>query len=320
MIRILNIEPDNYSESARAILKTIGSVTESHLTRTEVMEQIGSYEVLIVRLAHQIDRKLLEPAHRLKAIVSATTGLDHIDRDYAAQKQIAVLSLRGETRFLESITATPEHTWALLLALLRHIPRASQHVQAGAWNRDLLRGHELDGKRLGILGFGRVGRRVARYALAFNMLVNTYDPYVTDWPADIIPHDRLEVLLEQTDILSVHLPLNDETRHMVNAAVLGKLPHGAYLVNTARGEVIDESALLAALRDGYLAGAALDVIAHERDDTLRQHSALLAYARSHDNLLVTPHIAGATYESMMKTEVFMANKLKTHLQQQGLIT
>jgi len=313
MIRILNIEPEGYCDEARDILKQLGSLREAALSREELLEQLPEYEVLIVRLANQIDQEVLDAGCHLKAIVTATTGQDHIDVEYARKQGITVLSLRGETEFLRTIVATAEHTWALLLTLLRRIPAALESVRTGEWDRDRFRGQELGGKRLGIVGYGRLGEKVARYGVAFDMVVSAYDPYLSSWPDHVGPVTSLEELFSESDVVSLHLPLNDETTGMIGEKVLSCLPEGAILVNTSRGELIDEKALIQALEHGRLAGAALDVIVGERDEK-RLQSPLLDYARHHQNLLITPHIAGATHESMAKTEIFMAHKLATYLE------
>ena len=313
--RILNLEPDNYSTDALAILQSLGSVDRGPLTRRELLARIDDYEIVIVRLAHKIDREILDHARRLKVIVTATTGLDHIDLAYAEAKNIEVLSLRGETDFLRSIPATAEHTWALLLALVRRIPAAFQSVLAGEWQRDRFKGHDLAGKTLGILGLGRIGEMIARYGQAFGMRVLAYDPYRKDWLPGVERAANQSELLRQSQILCVHVPLNEETENLLGAAELAQLPPGSILVNTARGQVLDETALLDALASRRLAGAALDVLWNERDAGSNL-SALVQYARTHDNLLITPHIGGATYESMAATEIFMAHRLRAYLESQ----
>ena len=313
MIRILNVEPLDYSDEARRILQSLGQLDERHLTRVELLACLADYDVLIVRLGFQVDREVMGSGPRLKAIVTATTGLDHIDVDYAEQRGIKVLSLHGETEFLRTIPATAEHTWALLLALARHIPQARASVMAGEWGRDAFRGHDLCSKRLGIVGLGRIGEKVARYGLAFEMAVAAYDPYRSDWVPGVQRCLALPELLRQSDVLSLHVPLNPETERMIGREELALLPNGSWLVNTSRGEVLDEEALVGALQSGQLSGAALDVISGERDQRVYLHNPLLNYARRHDNLLITPHIGGATVESMAKTEVFMAHKLREFL-------
>jgi len=317
VIRILNLEPDHYSDSARQILRSLGELDERYLSRAELLDCLSEYDVLIARLGHQIDREVLDAGVQLKAVISATTGLDHIDIEYAKQKRIAVLSLRGETQFLRTIRATAEHTWALLLALVRRLPWAFQSVLISNWDRDAFRGHDLCGKRLGIVGLGRLGQIVAEYAAAFGMQVYVYDISRREGIADVTICESLEELLRQSDVLTLHVPLNSETVNLIGSEEFKLLPPGAVLVNTSRGRVVDESALLHALKSGQLAGAALDVIVAEqiRMNAKADQDKLLAYANTHDNLLITPHIGGATVESMAATEVFMANKLVRFLEE-----
>lgn len=313
MIRILLAEPLGFSREAKAKLQRLGQVDEGPLSRAELIRCLPEYDVLIVRLAHQIDSQVLAAATKLKAIVTATTGLDHIDTDYAGSRGIAVLSLKGETAFLEKVNATAEHTWALLLALLRRIPQAFESVRAGHWQRDAFRGRELAGKRLGVLGVGRLGRKVAQYGRAFEMEVWGYDINRGAGIPELKWADSLPELLQHSDVLSIHVPLTRATRGLIGRAELAVLPRGAVLVNTSRGEVIEEKALLEALQSGRLAGAALDVLSNERGWHDLSGHPLVAYAREHDNLLLTPHIGGATVESMARTEVFMVDKLAQFL-------
>ncbi|HJO89193.1 MAG: NAD(P)-dependent oxidoreductase [Alphaproteobacteria bacterium] len=311
-VRILNVEPDGYSPRAREILDTLGEVTEKPLDRDGLLNAAAEYEVLITRFGHPMDKELFAAAPGLRALVSATTGLDHIDLEAAAVHGVTVLSLQGEMEFLEELSATAELTWGLLLSLLRRIPQAIDSVKEGGWDRDIFRGNELRGKRLGILGLGRLGRMVAEYGRAFGMAVAAHDPYVSDWSTGVDLRSAAEDLMEDTQVLSIHVPLNDETRGLMDGAMLARLPEGAVLINTSRGAVVDEAALLAALGSGHLAGAGLDVVAKELSGGPSQ--AFLAYARAHDNLIITPHMGGATVESMEKVEVFMAQKLARFLE------
>jgi D-3-phosphoglycerate dehydrogenase / 2-oxoglutarate reductase len=307
--RILNLEPHGYSDKARTLLAELGEVIDGPLPRQALLEVLPDFDVLIVRLAHQIDREVLAAGRRLKVIASATTGLDHIDLAAAESKQIAVLSLRGEAEFLRSITATAEMTWGLLLALMRRIPEAVASVHAGEWNRDAVKGRDLSGRRLGIVGLGRVGRQVAEFAAAFKMTVAAYDPGITYWPPAVRRKHSMGALLTETDILSVHVNLHPGTAGLIGRQELALLPKGSVLVNTSRGDVVDPDALVDALVSGHLSGAALDVIPLERDHERRRASPLLEYAATKRNLLITPHIAGATVEAMQRTEEFMARKL-----------
>ena len=312
-VRILNAEPERFSDRARAVLQQLGDLDEQALDRAALLNALSDYEVLIVRLGVTVDRELLDAGRRLRAIVTAATGTDHIDVDYANDHGIAVLSLKGEVAFLRSVTATAEHTWALLLALVRHIPFAFDHVRAGGWDRDLFRGRQLRGLRLGVVGLGRVGLQVAAYGCAFGMRVAAYDPYLESWPDGIERVDSLHDLAAASDAITLHVPLDPTTQGLVSAAVLAAMTPGAVLVNTSRGAVLDERALLDALHEGRLAGAALDVAIGERGDLAS--SQLLGHARTHDTLIVTPHIGGATAETMEATELFMAHKLECFLRE-----
>lgn len=314
MIRILNAEPADYSSEAQQVLLSIGQVDAQTLTREQLLASIAEYDVLIVRLGFKVDREVIDAGRQLRAIVTATTGLDHIDVDYAESRGIRVLSLRGQRDFLRTIPATVEHTWALLLALRRRVPWAFQSVLGGYWERDRFKGHDLAGQRLGVVGLGRIGERVAQLGLAFGMDVAAFDPYRHDWVSEVKRCETLPDLLRRSDVLSIHVPLNEETRNMIGQEELDLLPIRAVVVNTARGGIIDEIALVEALQSGRVSGAALDVVNHERNPAAWRESPLWDYARHHDNLLITPHIGGATFESMASTEIFMAKQLQQFLQ------
>jgi len=279
------------------------------LDRHELKFALKDADILWVRLRHQLDEDLMSCAPRLKVIVSPTTGLNHIDLEAAARRNITVLCLRGETEFLRDIRATAEHTLALMLALMRRLPAATRHVQSGGWNRDLFRGNELCGKTVGVVGYGRLGKLVSRYVQAFEARVIVTDPYVNE-PA-LEPGLKLTPLLRllrEADIVTLHVNLNAETKGFFGQEQFGAMKRGAWFVNTARGELIDEAALLKALKSRQLAGAALDVLNNEPCPNLREHP-LVVYSRRHPNLLITPHLGGCTSESMQKTELFMAEKL-----------
>ena len=310
-LSILIVEPDRFSPRARARLSETGVVREEAVAdRAALLKAVAGVDVLVVRLAYRLDEEVFAAAPQLRAIVTPTTGLTHIDLEAARARGITVLSLKGETAFLESITATAELTWGLLLALLRKIPVAGNAVRAGEWNRDAWRGVELKDKTLGLIGLGRLGRMVAAYGHAFRMNVMAHDPSPERIPEGV-RMVSLASLCESADVISVHAALNDSSRGMLDAAAFRRMKVGACLINTARGEIIDESALLDALRSGRLAGAALDVLAGEPfagRAALEAHP-LWQYAAAHDQLLLTPHIGGATRESMEQTELFMADKL-----------
>ena len=310
-LKILVTEPENYSLAALETYRSLGQVDLGPMGDAELAARVAGYDVLVLRLGHAISRALMEKADKLKVIVSPTTGLDHIDLEAAAERKIVVLSLKGETEFLRTIPATAELTWGLLLALVRHLPQAYPSVLKGEWQRDRFRGHDLSGKTLGIVGLGRIGEKTARYGQAFGMRVIAFDPQRAGWLPDVEKMNSLKELLHRSEVLLIHVPLEKDTVGMFGAKELALLPPGAVLVNTSRGAVLDETALLQALESGHLAGAALDVVQNEAKFGVR--SPLVRYAKTHGNLLLTPHLGGATVESMAMTEAFMADKLKRFL-------
>jgi len=278
--RILNSEPENYSPKARRILQEFGDLVEEAVDQASLPEMISGYDALIVRLGLRVSKEVLEAGDRLKAVVTATTGTDHIDLDTARERGITVLCLRGEYEFLKTITATAEQTWGLLLALVRSVPWAFNDVLNGRWDRDRFRGQDLSGKRLGILGLGRIGSQVARYGLAFGMQTGAYDPVRHGWEDSVRRFANLEDLLRWSEVLCVHVPLNASTQGLLDEKRLRLLPAGAWLINTSRGAIIDETGLVRVLQDGHLAGAGLDVLSHEQPDFSRRQSTLLDYLGS----------------------------------------
>lgn len=306
-------EPLHYSPEALGLLAEVGPVVSGPFDRAGLLTAVVDARVLVVRLAHQIDAEVLAAAPHLEVVASPTTGTDHLDLAAADARGVRVVTLKGETEFLSSVRATPEHTWALLLALARKLPVAAAAAATGEWDRDAHRGTELAGKRLGIFGLGRVGRIVAGYGSAFGMEVSAYDLAPVTVPG-VDSVGSLAELLPLSDALLVHVPLDDSTRHALGADQLALLPRGALVVNTSRGAVIDERALVDALEAGHVAGAAVDVLEAEREHGGLQSGPLVSYAREHpDRAIVTPHIAGATWESMHRTEVFLAQRLRALL-------
>jgi len=309
MQRILIAERDGFPAQAVARLKGVARVSLEDLDRAGLEEAVADADVLWVRLRHRIDRRLLDCAPRLKTLVTPTTGLNHVDTEELERRGIALLSLRGEVEFLRDVRATAEHTIGLLLALLRQLAPAAADTQAGGWRRDRFPGAEIYGKTVGIVGYGRLGRIVSRYLKAFEARVIVTDPKLPDGYRDgIVEALPLTGLLAESDIVSLHVDLNPATRGFFTAARFREMKWASYFLNTARGELIDEAGLLAALHEGRLRGAALDVLSNETSAGMGGHP-LIEYAHRHTNLLITPHVGGCTAESKTKTELFLAQKL-----------
>jgi D-3-phosphoglycerate dehydrogenase len=314
-VNILVSESTGFSPQAAAALSQVGSLFLKDLDRAALLSSLDQTEVLWVRLRHQIDAAVMDAAPRLKIVATPTTGLNHIDLQAAERRNIRVLSLRGEVSFLKDIRATAEHTIALMLAALRHLPSAVQHVRKGGWDRERFLGRELYGKVAGIVGYGRLGRIVARYLQAFDMQVLAADPNVDrSTIEDGVTLVGVEELLGQADFVSLHVNHCQQTDKFFGRRQFALMKDGAWLFNTARGELVDEQALCEALESGRLGGAALDVLCDERSAGMGDHP-LVEYAQRHDNLLITPHIGGNTFESREKTELFLADRLSSLLQQ-----
>lgn len=309
-LRILCPEPESYSRAGLAEMARYGDVDARSLSQAELERVAGGYDVLMLRLKLHLTASILEG--RPLAVLSPTTGVNHLALPVAERLGVPVFHLRGERAFLDTIHSTAEHTFALMLALSRRLVPAVTSVREGSFDPQHFRGHELSGKRLGIVGFGRLGSIVARYAAAFEMSVAVHDPFVAELPAGVTRADSLLALCRETDILSLHAPWNETTEGLVGRDELAALPEGALFVNTARGELVDERALLAALESGRLAGAAVDVLAREHE-AVANGSAMLDYARNHDNLIITPHIGGATEEAIEKTDRFVIGKFASWL-------
>jgi D-3-phosphoglycerate dehydrogenase / 2-oxoglutarate reductase len=298
--RILIAESRGFPATARRLLEHYGEVILADLDRPGLEAAIVHTQVLWVRLRHRVDAALLNRAPGLEILATPTTGLTHIDTVTVERRGIELVSLRGESDFLKDVRATAEHAIGLILSLLRHIPAAAAHVNGGGWDRNLFRGSEIYGKTVGVIGYGRLGRIVARYLRAFDARVLATDPWV-DERDEGIERATLDELLCSSDIVTLHVNLSEETRGFFGRREFGLLKPGSFFVNTSRGEVVDEPALIEALRGGRLAGAAVDVVTDEHTPA----NPLIGIP----NLLVTPHIGGCTVESMQKTEAFLAAKV-----------
>ena len=297
----LVLEPADFPRDALDTLAGLGEV----MLGEAPADRRGEVEAVFTRLARRLDAAFHAEYPALRFIVSPTTGLDHIDLDHFAQAGVQVISLRSETAFLDSIHATAEFTIALALALLRDLPGATRAVGTGAWDRYPHKGRELHGKSVLLLGYGRIGRLVRPLYEAFGCRVRAFDRDADKVPPDIACD--LEAALGETDILSVHVSFDASTRGLVEAAMFDRLPPHAVVINTSRGDILDQSALLDRIEDGRLAGAAVDVLSGEPsplDPGLSERIARLGR-----RLVVTPHIGGYTEESLDAVELFVTRRL-----------
>lgn len=300
---VYNAEPYGYSEAA--IKKWNDKGYSYHAGSWEEINGITSMEevhILIVRLKNKVTETVLAKFPNLRSIITATTGLDHIDLTAADQRSVSVISLRAHKEFLKTIPSTAELTWALIMSVLRNIPQAHQDVIGGEWDRDAFRGYQLSGKTIGLIGLGRTGTKVAQYAAAFDMKVCYYDPYLAI-ENEHLRMDSLRELVSQSDIISIHIHLTNDTENLIDKEVLSHLKPGSYLINTSRGKVWDEAAVVASLEKKVLKAVASDVLNDELDQ--ESTSPLLKYAQTNKNVILTPHIGGATWDAMWACEEFI---------------
>lgn len=305
------IGESRFADSARAVLSLVGDVVDFG-GRDDFLRRLELADAVVVGLELRLDAEVIAHGARLRAIATRTSQLRHLDLDAASARGIAVISIEPNAVALQDTTSTAEETMALLLALARNVPWAFDSLKAGRWERVRYGGVELRGKTLGLVGFGRLGRMVASYAQAFGMHVLAHDPYVGDSEL----HTRgvepvpLDELLRRSDVVSLHCTWSEETYRLIGARELALMSAGALLVNTARGEITDEGAVLAALEAGTLGGAALDTLAGEDPDGSHvAHNPLVEYARAHENLIVLPHLGGATREATERTQIHISEKL-----------
>ncbi|HEX2710806.1 MAG TPA: hydroxyacid dehydrogenase, partial [Candidatus Acidoferrales bacterium] len=273
------------------------------LTTKDTLEaEIADADALIVRSATKVTEALLAKAPKLRAVGRAGVGVDNIDLQAATKRGVLVMSTPGG-----SSVSVAEHTLALLLSLARQVPRLDRAIHEGRWEKSSAAGTEVRGKTFGLVGLGRIGSEVAVRAQAFDMRVLAYDPFISEAAAlemsvELVPLDQL---LAESDFVSLHTALGPATRNLISAANIHKMKKGARIINTARGELVDESALAEALKGGKLAGAALDVFSEEPP----KNSPLVGLP----TVIATPHVAGSTVEAQEEVGTQVAVQIKDYL-------
>jgi len=272
---------------------------EPEITPEQIAEKIGNFEVVVVRSRTKMTRELIAKADKCKIIARVGIGLDNIDQDAAKEKNIRVINaVEG------AITAVAELVIGLMISMAREIPRADREIRNGNWIKKELMGSELKGKYLGIVGLGNIGKRLGRLARALNMNIIGYDvvPIDDEFSKEVgLMKADLDTLLSSADYVSFHVPLLDSTRHMINAEKLKMMKNTARIINTSRGGVIDEEALYNSLKDGSLAGAALDVFEVEP----ATENKLITLP----NFIATPHTGAQTKEAQLLAANIIAEKI-----------
>jgi len=297
---------DKLAANGIALLKGVPEldVVETVGKGPEVLkEALLGAAALIVRSETQVTAELMSGAPKLRVVARAGIGTDNIDLEDATRRGIPVLTAPGANS-----NSAAEHTFALLLSLCRKVPAAAASMAAGKWDRKSFEGTELRGKTLGVFGFGRIGSIVTNIAQGFGMTVIAHDPFISASHAASASVELLSIeqLLARADVITLHLALTKDTRHLINAERLAQMKKGAMLVNAARGALIDDAALVAALESGHLAGAALDVFEPE---PLPADSIL----RKAPNIILTPHLGASTKEAQTRVATEIAGAVRDAL-------
>ncbi len=301
-IKILNL--DNYEGTIKVINQNRNLIPlEFNVANSEV-------EVIICRLGSILSNHYLKNFQNLKYIATITTGVDHIDHQYCQKKNIKIVSLRGHNKFLKSIRSTPELTWGLIIMLYRHLYEAVDFVKKGSgWRNNNFFGNELNGKIIGIVGYGRIGRQLAKYAVAFGMrvLVNDVKEIITDGKK--IKNSSKKEICTKADVIVIAANANNESKAIINKSDIKAMNKNTVVINASRGSLLDEYALLQALKNSKIKGAALDVLAGEIKPSELMKCDLLNYAKKNNNLIITPHLGGSTFEAMDLTAKYLINEL-----------
>ena len=292
-----------------------------YLDGQELVDAVPGYEVILMRVDQFITRQVIEAATRLQIIAVASIGLDHIDREAAAERGIVVFNIPGG-----SSQSVAEYAIGSIINVMKKMTWANNDMKRGVFDRVKYRSQELEGKTIGIVGIGQIGMRVAQLALAFGMKVLANDPYVrivydpNTWdgltPTPKIEMVGLEELLKRSDVVTLHCPLNQETHHLISTRELAMMQPHAYLVNTARGPIVDEEALRDALLEGQIAGAAIDVLDKEPTRGVPYETPLMELD---DSLcILSPHLGGVTLESQARIGVIVANRIMDEARKLGI--
>ncbi len=301
---------DEMHESILPLLHEIGVNVDYRpdITRHEMLESIGDYEILLIRSKTTVDRPMVDAAHKLELIGRAGAGLDKIDVAYVEDRGIEIVNAPEGNR-----DALAEHAVGMLLSMLNNIVTADTEVRNWRWEREANRGIELSDKTIGIIGYGYMGQAFVQRLRAFDCRVLVYDKYKKGFGTKKVEEVSLEKLFEKADILSLHVPLTEETRGWINEEFLSKFRKEIYLMNTARGEVLPVKALLKLLDSGKVIGAALDVLEKEKFEALTEEQrANFEELFKRRNVVLSPHVGGWTFASYKRINEVLVGKIATH--------
>ena len=276
--------------------------------------ELKKLDILFAPLGYFFGKKFFKKCPNLKVIASNTTGHPHIDVKTASLKKIKVITLKNDNVFLDQITPTAEHTIGLMISIIRRYNESFNAPLNYQWNRKTLGGMKMISRlKVGIIGYGRIGRKVSNICLAMGSSIQFFDPYISDYQPLVKKMKSLKKLVETSDVVSLHVPHEKNTENLISDKILQNFKKGSFLINTSRGELVDENALIKNLKNKRICGAAIDVISNEFDPKFKKNikkNKLISYAKKNPNLIITPHVGGSTYDAWKETEMRTIEKIK----------
>ncbi|KQR72127.1 D-isomer specific 2-hydroxyacid dehydrogenase family protein [Pedobacter sp. Leaf176] len=309
MKTVLIFEPLDFSAKVIATLTEHGFEVSLNKDNISIREALEKYSLIYMRLGVKIDAKLLDECNSIKCrfILIPATGIDHVDEQACYKHQIQIISFKNKKELLKDIRATAELTMALTLTLLRNIIPAIESTKSGIWNRDLFRGRDIFGKKVGIIGYGRLGSIVSNYFHTFGAIVQVYEKNAVELPSHFERASSINDIFLNNEIITLHVDYQESNIQLINSSNLMLATKQPVFINTSRGQLVNEADLLVALENKVIGGAAIDVVNEELG--FNPKNPLVAYANHHSNLIITPHIGGCTIDSSHKTEEIITNEL-----------
>ena len=316
--KILVITPIKHIVGVKKILETIGSVTyKENPSYNEIKKTIKNFDAIYTNPNKSnviIDKDLINSAKNLKVICTASTGTNHIDMNYANQIGVHVINLKNERQVINKISSTAEHALALTLSSLRNIISSSESVKKGKWDYTSYIGRQLNHLKIGIIGYGRLGKFYSRYMQSFKSKIIVFDPYKKVNSRLITQTNNINYLFKNSDIISIHVHFNNETNEMINKKSLALMKEDVIIVNTSRGEIVHESDLIDFIKKNKKAKYATDVLSNEVSN--KKNNLLRRFSKKNNQVLITPHIGGMTNEAQKIAFSFVAKKLKYYFKYQ----
>ena len=315
MINVLFIDTVHPILQEMLSAKGFNCVDGTAMSEEEILNDIYNYHGIVIRSRIKIDKNFLRAAKKLIFIARSGAGMENIDLLEAENNGVICFNSPEGNR-----DAVAEHALGMLLSLFNHLKRGDQEVREGVWNREKNRGIELCGKTVGIIGYGNMGKAFAQRLKGFGATVITYDKYKRDYSDEFAQEVELETLYREADVVSLHIPLTEETHYYADAAFFKKFRKPIYIINTARGKVLSVRNLLEAMDSGNVLGACLDVLEFEStsfEEFQAQENTDFAQLASHDRIILSPHVAGWTVESYRKLSEYLGRKILAFFEAEG---